>query len=377
MALVAPWLNGCGDSQASASASDGAPREHRDDRHKADKDARADGGDKHRDKDGSSPAPPAAAASKPPPGGVAYYLSMHGAKGGGTVMGLDADGKLVGNILGGADVATAAPFTKDMRGLAHLADGSLLVASSWQNDTRILRFGEAAASGVRPYLGVFTAQGPQNPAMVHVYSIAVAPDGSVYASNQDTNTVTRYAGIASATPGAPLPSPPALADLKDVPPGVFVASSKMATTGLVMVRGIAFGPDGLLYVADRDGANVSAYDTASGARVKVVVDGSSGLKHPIQFCFSADGSLLYTGDNVVNAVFRTELASGATTTFIKPGKDGVELPSSLLIVGDDLIVGDRRHNAIWRFKLSDGARHKHALAENLPDAPEFVIPAWP
>lgn len=256
--------------------------------------------------------------------------------------------------------------------MALLADGTLLVACAWQGDTRILRYGPAAADGVRDLMGTFAQRDAANPAMVHTYAIAVAPDGSIYLSNQDTATVTRYAGVDAPTPGAPLPLPPSLSSLPNAPAGLFVASAKLLPGGLEDVRAIAFGPDGLLYVVDRGSAQVVVYDPASGARVKVLADKEDGLEHPIQIAFSPSHEHLFISDNGANTIFRIDLASGAAERFL-PKHDSLSTPSAIVVGRTHLLVGDRKSKVIYRFSLPDGKRDSHPFAKDLPDAPEFLM----
>lgn len=321
--------------------------------------------------DGGSSAPPAPA---PSPASATFYLSGHGASASGdpsanTVFGLDASGALVGSVLSAQD-----PLDEP-RGMLLLDDGSLLVAASWKGNTHIARFGAAGPDGVRQLAGVFASQGEANPAMVHTYAIAQAPDGSIYASNQDTCTVTRYAGPASSAPGTPLPLPPSVQGIANAPPGLFAPSSKMVEGGLEDVRGIVFGPDGKLYVADRGAARVVVYDPASGQMLRVVAERKHGFEHPIQVRFGKDPDEMFVSDNGVNGVLRVKLSSGKVETLISKQHGDLSEPGALLIEGDDLYVGDRKTRTILHYRLPKGERLPQPLTTNLPSPPEFLIRA--
>jgi sugar lactone lactonase YvrE len=67
--------------------------------------------------------------------------------------------------------------------------------------------------------------------------------------------------------------------------------------GIHAVRGLAFGPDGLLYVSDRNAHRVYSYDLKTGERKAIVVSEEDGLKQPIQLAFSPDGNSLFVGDD--------------------------------------------------------------------------------
>jgi sugar lactone lactonase YvrE len=250
-----------------------------------------------------------------------------------------------------------------------LFDRSILVCNSFSDDTKVLRFGPIAADGWSPFVSVFIRGGPSNPVLSHVYAVAVAPDGSIYCSNQGSSTVSRYAGLSAARPGAPLPLPPSLSQKSGIAPGVFLASSKQDPIGLHDVRGIAFGPDGLLYVADKGHGQVSAYDPTTGEEKKVVAKKKQGLKNPIQLVFANDGSSLFISDNGANCVWRVDLATRAVTNFVPR----VQLPSALTVDGDRLLVGSRGAHNLISVRLTDGTVDSKPFIADLPDEPEFLL----
>jgi len=304
---------------------------------------------------------------------IAFLLTGHGTGGAGdpttnTVFGLGASGRLVGAAVSGED-----PLAEP-RGMLLLADNTLLVAASWKGNTHLVRYDQPNSSGVRPLRGLFASQGEGNPAMVHSYGLATAPDGSIYVSNQDTATITRYAGISASQPGAPLPLPASVAQLPNAPAGLFAPSSTMSPDGLKDVRGITFGPDGLLYVADRGAAEIVTYDPASGSRLRTVAARHNGLQHPIQPHFGSDPDHLYVSDNGANAVLRINLSSGEVRFLISSKHGDLTEPGALLLMGDLLYVGDRKTRDLLRFDLGKG-HHREILSSNLPSPPEFLIPA--
>ncbi len=304
---------------------------------------------------------------------IVFYVSMHGAEGGNTVTGLTQKGVVKGSVLRGAPPGESGDTLKDLRGMCLLGDGSMLVVNAWMQDTRIIHFGAPGTDGVRNFAGVFIKGGTMNPAMQHTYSVVVGPDGSIYCSNQDSNTVTRYAGPGAQTPGAPLPPPPALANFGSLAPGTFIPNRKTSPDGLVEVRGIAFGPNGHLFVADRSASTVSAYDPETGKRIAVIASEKDGLKHPIQLAVSDDGHYLFIGDNGANCVWRKDLDGGALVQFVKPGTGGLDAPSAIVVQGDHLYVGNRKGKSILRFKMPEGQLDPHPFVEKLPDDPEFLM----
>jgi hypothetical protein len=307
------------------------------------------------------------------PGDICWLLTMHGEDGKPQgVWGVTGEGELKGPVNQPLADGPGGPAPHSMRGLTPLPDGGFLAVNAFSKDTRILRFGPKDAQGQYPFVGNFAALGPANPAMVHAYQMAIAADGQVYVSNQDSNTVTRYVGVGQPNAGQPLSPPVSMSHLADLQPGVIVPNAKTSPEGLAEVRGIAFGPDGLLYACDRSGSRVSGYDTTSGRRVKVIADASHGLKHPIQVLFSQDGQTAYIGDNGTDSIYRVKLADGSVDTFVKKGDAGLKAPSGLAIKGDWLYVGSREGKQILRFKLKDGKADDKPVA-TLPDNPEFLM----
>lgn len=308
--------------------------------------------------------------SKPDDRAVRYYLTMHGAMGSDSVVGIRGDGEIAGTVTTGVPATEALHL---LRGMCPLGDGTYLLVNAWKEETRVLRFGAPDSDGKTPFIGVVIRGGEANPSLVHTYSVAVAPDGSIYCSNQDTDTVTRYAGVGAPAPGTPLPSPPALAHLEGIDPGVFVPSAKSHKDGLDDVRGIAFGPDGLLYVADRGRGKVEGYDTESGKRERTLAHEKDGLRHPIQVAFSADGAYAFISDDDANCVWRVDLAAREVREFVRRGSGGLHLPSALLVDGDRLVVGSRGSREVLAFSLADGSPLSPPIAKGLSDGPEFVI----
>lgn len=307
------------------------------------------------------------------PTDVQWLLTMHGEDGKPQgVWGLTGEGELKGPVNAPLPNGPAGLAPHDLRGLTPLPGGGFLVMNAYSKDTRILHFGAKDANGQYPFVGNFVELGPKNPAMVHAYQMAISAEGQVYVSNQDTNTVTRYVGLGQPNAGEPLSPPPALTHLADLAPGVVVPNATSSPEGVAEVRGIAFGPDGQLYVCDRTGSRVSVYDTTTGRRTKIVADAQNGLVHPIQVAFATDGMSMYVGDNGCDSIFKVTLATGAVETFVKKGEGGLKAPSALVIKGDWLYVGSREGKQILRYRLKDGKADDKPFA-NLPDNPEFLL----
>ncbi|MEY3143390.1 MAG: hypothetical protein RLY21_1883 [Planctomycetota bacterium] len=321
----------------------------------------------------AAPSPTQAPAA--PAGGIAWYATLHGdgdadqGTGNDNVLGFGADGASKPSVLGPA--SSDIGKVHGLRGLLPLPDGTLLVISAWKENTMILRYDRPGGDGVRPFMGVYARGGDANPLLKHPYALAVGPDGSVYASNQDSNTVTRIGA-----PGKRLTRDGGV-DGGGLIGGLVVPSREMSPKGknergIKEVRGIAFGPDGKLYVADRGDGEVSRWDPATGRREATIASKEHGLETPIQLLFSPDGSALFISDNKQNSVFRVALADGAVTRFIGPDA-GLDAPSALAIDGDWLYVGSRKGKAVLRFRVVDGSPDHAPFVSGLPDNPEYFV----
>ncbi|MFJ7213419.1 hypothetical protein [Amycolatopsis sp. NPDC098790] len=98
-------------------------------------------------------------------------------------------------------------------------------------------------------------------------------------------------------------------------------------------NGVAFGPDGRLYVAQFLAGEISALDPATGD-LEVVVPADGPVQAPDDLAFGADGSM-YITDLVPGRVWRRH-PDGAFTLVT----DQVRLPNGIACVGDRLFVNE-------------------------------------
>ena len=302
-----------------------------------------------------------------------WYVTVHGEAGElAQVLALDGTGRMLGPVLG--PLPAGEPPLSELRGIELLGNGDLAVVRAKSDATRVLVFGAPdAKTGIRPWRRTWAARGEGNPAMVHAYQATVGPDGALYASNQDTNTVTRYRGLGAADAGKPLPLPAGLAEFGTMYPGTVVPNAQQSPEGLSSVRGFAFGPDGMLYVCDRGRSRVAVHDPATGRLVRVAMDAGHGLEHPIQALFTPDGSSLLVTDNKANCVWRLSMSTGKVHVLVKPGAGGLDAASSVAVRDHVLYVGSRLGRRILKFDAKTGTP-LGTFAE-LPSNPEFLIPA--
>jgi len=102
-------------------------------------------------------------------------------------------------------------------------------------------------------------------------------------------------------------------------------------------NGVAFGPDGRLYVAQFLAGQISAVDPADGD-VEVVVPMDGPVQTPDDLAFGADGSM-YIADLVPGRVWRRSPRGEYTLV-----SDDVEVPNGITCVGDRLFVNEMKMN---------------------------------
>ena len=301
-----------------------------------------------------------------------WYVTVHGDAGAlAQVCAIDGSGKVIGPILG--PIPAKEPPLSELRGMEILGNGDLAVMSAKRESTRVIVFGTPDdRTGIRPYKATWISGGAANPGMVHTYQIDVGPDGSLYASNQDTNTVTRYHGLGRGNAGKPLPVASGLEDFGTLPPGTVVPNNQQSPEGLGLVRGFTFGPDGLLYVCDRERSRIAVHDPVTGRYVRSEMTAATGLQHPIQVMFTADGRDLLVTDNKANCVWKLVVETGNISQLVTPGDGGLSAASSIAVRDHVLYVGSRLTKQILKFDAKKGTFL--GVFANLPSNPEFFIP---
>lgn len=265
---------------------------------------------------------------------------------------------------------------RELRGFAFGPDENLYVVNAYRKHSEILQFaGTLNPNGQHDFIRIYVkGDDAVNPGMLHPFNVAFDVAGDLYVSSQDTGVVSRYYGPKSGrgVPGTPMPVPNALANLRSIPPGTFVPSSKDCASGLVTVRDATFGPDKNLYVADRDTNSVRKYDGQSGQFLDQIV--SEHLDKPIHLLFSRDGGSLFCGSAANNSICRYDSRVGKVSVFVEPKSGGLEGPAGMALGEDDyLYVASRTSNQVLRFKSDDATPDKKPFIHGLKDNPEFLM----
>lgn len=299
---------------------------------------------------------------------IQWYLTLHAGPvypQGNTIIGLGADANAITTIPLESTVPDGLTMGKP-RGMLIQSDGRMLVASSRQNHSAIYILGLPNWQGQRAFLDVFAHRGQQDSLLVHPYAMAQAPNGDIFVTCQDSATVLRFSGPNAEQAGQPIGNYPSIG------PGCFVPPRTSDPKGLKDPRGLAIGPDGLLYVVDRGDASIKAWNMKDGSLVQKVASSKDGLVKPIQIIFSQDGRM-FVGDRGAHTVWVAKHPGAKLKHFVSKKHDRPQLPSALAIDDKWLYVGDRQTKTIQRFNLEDGTREETVWLDRLPDEPEFLI----
>ena len=123
-------------------------------------------------------------------------------------------------------------------------------------------------------------------------------------------------------------------------------------------NGVAFGPDGRLYVAQFLAGQISAVDPATG-EVEVVVPMDSPVQSPDDLAFGADGSM-YIADLVPGRVWRR----GPEGEYTLVSGD-VANPNGITCLGDRLFVNEMKPDGRLMELFPDGGRKPVVLTSGL------------
>jgi DNA-binding beta-propeller fold protein YncE len=131
--------------------------------------------------------------------------------------------------------------------------------------------------------------------------------------------------------------------------------------------GLAFGPNGNLYVADREGTQVRVFDGTTG---EYQGDAATDLQAPTPVTFGPDGAF-YVGN--FNSASVVRVSEGTQSFFIAPLSSPLQTPSSLLwLQSGNLLVVDLFGNQILEYD-AEGA-YVGKFADIPPEIPDPLPP---
>lgn len=307
-----------------------------------------------------------------------WYVTFHGGEGRhawNNIHVFDHNGRLLGKAL---DTHSLPHHLKlrELRGFTFGPDGDLYVANAYKDASQVLRFaGDPGANGKHAFREIYVERHAANPGLAHPFDVTFGPDGHLYVPSQDTNLVGRYYGphAVAGRPGAPMPHPVALrqSDVKDPPPGTFVPSHDHAPSGVRAVRRAIFGPDGDLFVADRDSDSVKRYDRESGALQREYRH--RHLSTPIHLLIRPADDALLVGSRDEDAVLAIDPHTGETTTLVQRRANGLRSPAGMAFGPDGkLYVASREGKQILRYDAHTGEPDPEPFIDGLKDFPEFI-----
>jgi WD40 repeat protein len=168
------------------------------------------------------------------------------------------------------------------------------------------------------------------------FDLIFGADGHVYVSCPASSGVHRFDGVT----GFPL--------------GFFVSGG---SGGLTTPRGLAFGPNGNLFVASATG-ELLEYDGTTGAFIGVFVDttgNGGGALDPYGLLFH--GGSLFVASFFPSEVKQFDATTGAfVQTFVSSGAGGLSGPTNLAFGPDgDLYVTSYGDDAVRRYDGGDGS----------------------
>lgn len=307
-----------------------------------------------------------------------WYVTFHGGddeREWNNIHAFDLNGEPIGKALDAHSLPDDLEL-RELRGFAFGPEGDLFVANAYKRASQVLRFaGQVDSEGKHRFRDVFVEQHGENPGLAHPFDVAFGPDDNLYVPSQETNLVGRYFGpkATDGDPGHPMPHPEAIREeaLKHALPGTFVPSQEHTPSGVRTVRRAIFGPDGDLYVADRDDNRVKRYDGKRGNLQREYKH--KHLTSPVHIAFRPGDGALLVGSRDQDAIFSIDIESGETSVLVKSQAGGLKAPAGMAFGPDGkLYVCSRLGKQLLRYDAHTGEPDSAPFVADLEDAPEFI-----
>ena len=126
--------------------------------------------------------------------------------------------------------------------------------------------------------------------------------------------------------------------------------------GNIDPTGIAFGPDGRVYVASYSTSSVIELDRTTGQPIASVLPSNSGLLGADNGMLVSGSGLLYVPGYDSHSVARVNPATSQVEgQFIAPRSGGLANTRGIIDEGSTILVGGEGSNAIYRFNANSGA----------------------
>jgi len=205
--------------------------------------------------------------------------------------------------------------------------GNILVASV--NTATIKEFRATLDACEMSYLGDFASS-------VVASGIAFGPDGKLYATDWNTNSVVRFDGVS----------------------GERDPTFEARGCGLDGPNGLVFTPCGMLLVASEHTGVVVAFDINTGITCSVVATGC-GLDVPVGMALLPNGHLLVASsgnDTIVEFdLSRENLGDRCLRNFVAPGACGLDGPGGITIgPNGNVFVASMNTDSVLEFSGVDG-----------------------
>ena len=149
----------------------------------------------------------------------------------------------------------------------------------------------------------------------------------------------------------------------------------LTTKGSHSVRGIAFGPNNQLYVADEGNDRVAVFNGDTGNLITTITN--SLIKGPDQILYNPKDGLLYIASPGKKRIVTYNPQTNSIATFIH---DSNLSKISGIAFGEDgnFYAGDRKAKTINQYVISSGAYTgtKNQFGPTFTDSPEGIMPLY-